>query len=109
MDSTSQNWNPNTRNSEELKELNKNGEITDFKVYIDFITALFEGLGLTDFLQDEGFCFENIEIMILYFIFSYKKTFEQAEIYLGFLDFFRGVSSVSPFLRKCYNFSQENT
>lgn len=46
--------------------------------------------------------------MIWYYYYVYYGAFEMSDFYYTSYNFFLGLAKVSPVLRKCYNFSEEN-
>lgn len=41
-------------------------------------------------------------------MFSYTKTFDENQLYMGTVNLLRAIGTISPVLRKCYNFSESN-
>jgi CRISPR/Cas system endoribonuclease Cas6 (RAMP superfamily) len=72
------------------------------------LNAIFRGLGLDDFLGGEEKCVDDLELMIWYYYYSYEGYVMSDEIYNGTLSFTKGMGTVSPVMRKCYNFSEDN-
>ena len=73
-----------------------------------YVDSLFSGLGLNNVLNGQDVCFENIEIMYWYYFYSYYDLIEAAELYTSTTSFLKGVATISPVLRKCYNFGAGN-
>lgn len=46
--------------------------------------------------------------MLWYYYYSYEGIIESDQLYNGSLSFTKGLGALSPVLRKCYNFSEEN-
>lgn len=80
-----------------------------FKALMD---AIFGGLGFYEFWGNEEYCFDNIEIMLWYYFYSTEIVssgeFEADKIYNSTYSLTRGIYYISPVLRQCYKFSEEN-
>lgn len=74
----------------------------------NLLNALFDGLGLDDFLGGEEACIDDIEVMLWYYYYTYEGIFMSEELYNGTLSLTKGLGRISPVVRKCYNFSEDN-
>ena len=72
------------------------------------VNAIFSGLGLDNFLGGEEQCFDDLELMLWYYYYSYNGIIESDQLYNGTLSFTKALGTFSPVMRKCYNFSEEN-
>ena len=52
--------------------------IEDISFIKELINAIFDGLGLNDFLGGEEACFDDLEVMLWYFYYSYDGVFESS-------------------------------
>jgi hypothetical protein len=82
--------------------------LEDISFVKSLINAVFEGLGLNDFLGGEEACFDDLEVMLWYYYYSYEGIFESSQVYNGTLSLTKALGQASPVLRKCYTFSEEN-
>ena len=74
----------------------------------DLLNALFSGLGLDDFLGGEEKCIDDLEVMLWYYYYTYEGLIMSDELYNGTLSLTKGIGKISPVVRKCYNFSEDN-
>ena len=74
----------------------------------DLLNAIFSGLGLDDFLGGEDQCLDDLEVLMWYYYYTYEGLLLSDEIYNGTLSFSKAMGTISPVMRKCYNFSEDN-
>lgn len=74
----------------------------------DILNALFDGLGLKEFLGGEEKCFTTLEDFLWYLYYAYNGLYAGSELYDGFLNIAKAIGQISPVLRNCYKFSEEN-
>lgn len=76
------------------------------------VSTIFIGLGLKDFLNNEEICFDQAELLGWYTFYSFDVYFQNEidfdRIYNSTYSATLAFATISPVLRKCYNFSEEN-
>jgi len=82
--------------------------VNDVDLFKGVVDAIFRGLGLDSFLNSEEACFDDLELMLWYYYYTYDGIIVADELYNGTLSLTKAIGTTSPVLRKCYNFSEEN-
>ena len=74
--------------------------------------TIFTGLGLNEFLNNEEICFDQAELLGWYAFYSFDMYFYEEvnweRLYNSTYSATLALGTISPTLRKCYNFSEEN-